>query len=128
MTPGEVLWVRVAAGEKVIGHRLTEPYVTDNDSWGDMPETHRIFWEREAEVLGAATQDPVTRPAHYTTYESGVECITITEHMNFCVGNAMKYLWRAGRKSGESELKDLKKAAWYIAREIARREKKEAPK
>jgi len=62
--------------------------------------------------------DPVHHPAHYTTHPSGVECITITEHMNFCLGNAMKYLWRADRKNG---LEDLRKAIWYLEREVARR-------
>ncbi len=65
--------------------------------------------------------DPVNHPAHYTQHPSGVECIQITEHMNFCVGNAMKYLWRAGLKFDDIE--DLKKSAWYINREIERRHK-----
>lgn len=63
--------------------------------------------------------DPVQHPAHYTQHPSGIECIQITEHMNFCIGNAIKYLWRADLKNG---LEDLKKAAWYIEREISRRE------
>jgi len=67
--------------------------------------------------------DPVNHPKHYTTHPSGVECIQITEHMNFCLGNAVKYLWRAGLKDGENELKDLKKAIWYINRELERRSK-----
>ena len=62
--------------------------------------------------------DPVNHPKHYTTHPSGVECIEITEHMNFCVGNAIKYLWRSGLK-GE-QIEDLRKARWYIDREIAR--------
>jgi hypothetical protein len=62
--------------------------------------------------------DPVTRPKHYTTHPSGVECITVTEHMNFCLGNAVKYIWRAGEKGDIIE--DLKKARWYLDREIAR--------
>jgi len=62
--------------------------------------------------------DPVNHPKHYTEHPSGVECIEITEHMNFCVGNAIKYLWRCGLK-GE-RIEDLKKARWYIDREIAR--------
>ena len=65
--------------------------------------------------------DPVNHPKHYTTHPSGVECIQITEHMNFCVGNALKYLWRAGEKNGYIE--DLQKAKWYIDREIERYEK-----
>ena len=62
--------------------------------------------------------DNVNHPKHYTTHPSGVECITITEHLNFCVGNAVKYLWRAGEKGDYIE--DLKKAKWYIQREIER--------
>jgi hypothetical protein len=62
--------------------------------------------------------DPVNHPKHYTAHPSGVECIEVTEHMNFCVGNAIKYLWRAGLK-GE-QIEDLRKARWYIDREIAR--------
>ena len=62
--------------------------------------------------------DPVNHPKHYTEHPSGVECIEITEHMNFCVGNAIKYLWRAGLKGEQVE--DLRKARWYIDREITR--------
>lgn len=63
--------------------------------------------------------DPVNHPAHYTDHPSGVECIQITEHFNFNVGNAIKYLWRAGLKG--DAIQDLRKAAWYINREIDRR-------
>ena len=62
--------------------------------------------------------DNVNNPPHYTSHKSGVECIQITEHMNFCIGNAVKYLWRAGLKGDAVE--DLEKAAWYIDREIRR--------
>ena len=62
--------------------------------------------------------DPVNHPKHYKAHPSGVECIQITEHLNFCRGNAMKYLWRAGEKG--SEIEDLEKACWYINREIDR--------
>lgn len=61
-------------------------------------------------------------PSHYKSHPSGVECITITEHMNFCLGNAFKYIWRAGLKS-ESAVEDLKKAIWYIQQEIKRLER-----
>ncbi len=57
-------------------------------------------------------------PTHYTSHPSGVECIDVTEHMTFNVGNAVKYLWRVGLK--DSSLTDLRKAAWYVAREIER--------
>ena len=62
--------------------------------------------------------DNVNHPKHYTQHPSGVECIEITEHMNFCLGNAVKYIWRASLKGNEVE--DLRKARWYISREIAR--------
>jgi hypothetical protein len=62
--------------------------------------------------------DPVNSPAHYTSHPSGIECIEVTEHMNFCIGNAVKYLWRADLKGGTE---DLKKAKWYIERELKRR-------
>lgn len=65
-------------------------------------------------------QDNVNHPKHYTSHPSGVECIQVTEHMNFCRGNAMKYIWRAGEKGNEIE--DLKKARWYLDREIKRLE------
>jgi len=64
--------------------------------------------------------DPVERPAHYNLHPSGVECIEITEHYNFNIGNAIKYLWRAGLKS-ENPRQDMEKAIWYINRELQRR-------
>lgn len=65
------------------------------------------------------SDDPVNHPSHYTSHPSGVECIQVTEHMGFNVGNAVKYLWRADEKG--NALEDLRKAAWYVEREIARR-------
>lgn len=66
-------------------------------------------------------QDMVNSPPHYTAHPSGIECIQITEHMSFTLGNAMKYIWRADLKNG---IEDLEKAAWYINREIENRKKK----
>lgn len=63
--------------------------------------------------------DNVNHPPHYNSHPSGVECITVVEHMSFNVGNAIKYLWRADEKGVPIE--DLRKAAWYIQREIERR-------
>ena len=65
--------------------------------------------------------DAVNHPSHYTSHPSGVECIAITQHMNFCRGNAMKYIWRADKKGDAAE--DLRKAVWYLNREIERLEK-----
>ena len=65
------------------------------------------------------TPDVVNMPSHYT--QLPVEAIDITEHFNFCMGNALKYIWRADHKGKPVE--DLRKAAWYIQREIERRER-----
>ena len=67
--------------------------------------------------------DEVNHPAHYTAYV-GVEVIQLTEQMNFNRGNAVKYIARAGLKSYDTEILDLKKALWYIQREINRMEAK----
>lgn len=62
--------------------------------------------------------DPVNHPPHYNSHPSGVECIQITRHMTFNIGNAMKYLWRNGLKDGNPSIQDLQKAMWYIQDEI----------
>lgn len=68
-----------------------------------------------------AENDPVNSPRHYRSHPSGIECITIAEHMGFNLGNALKYIWRADLKGDAIE--DLRKASWYINREIERRGK-----
>jgi len=60
--------------------------------------------------------DPVNHPVHYTSHPSGVEAIDITRHMNFNLGNAVKYIWRADLKG--NSLQDLQKARFYIDDEI----------
>ena len=67
--------------------------------------------------------DMVNHPPHYTSDPSGVECIEITRHRTFNVGNAIKYLWRAGLKGDDSKtVEDLRKSVFYINDEIARLE------
>lgn len=69
-------------------------------------------------------KDNINHPSNYNSHPSGIECIDIAEHHDFCIGNAIKYLWRAGLKSEdgiskkEKQIEDLKKAIWYIKREI----------
>lgn len=63
--------------------------------------------------------DPVNHPRHYTEHPSGIECIQVTRHFNFCLGNAIKYIWRAGLK--DDAVEDLRKAMWYIQEEINER-------
>lgn len=59
-------------------------------------------------------------PAHYRSNASSIECIEVTRHMNFNVGNAVKYLWRNGLKSQDTQVEDLEKAIWYLKDEIER--------
>ena len=65
--------------------------------------------------------DVVNSPPHYTEHPSGIECIQVTEHMGFNLGNAIKYIWRCDLK--KDAIEDLKKAEWYIDREIQKRTK-----
>lgn len=64
--------------------------------------------------------DNVNHPKWYTQHPSGIECIEITRHYCFSIGNAIKYLWRAGLKvdagltDRQKEIEDLNKAIWYI--------------
>jgi hypothetical protein len=68
--------------------------------------------------------DNVNHPQHYTSDPSGIECIQITRYRDFNIGNAIKYLWRAGLKQESSKdivdktIEDLEKAIWYINDEI----------
>lgn len=64
--------------------------------------------------------DIVDHPPHYTSHPSGVEAITVCEHMSFNIGCAVKYCWRQGLK--QDAITDLKKAIWYLQREVARLE------
>jgi hypothetical protein len=67
------------------------------------------------------SDDPINHPAHYNSHPAGIETITIVEHFTFNVGNAVKYAWRAGLKGGDDKrLEDLRKAVWYLNREIER--------
>jgi hypothetical protein len=76
---------------------------------------HAVEEVRDSAVV---MNDPVNHPSHYTSHPSGVEVIQITEHMNFCLGNAIKYILRADHKG--NQIQDLEKAKWYISREIER--------
>lgn len=87
-----------------------------------MSEASVVRPRQNAEYIGVAAHeaaDPVNHPPHYTAHPSGVECIQVTEHMGFNLGNAVKYIWRADLKG--AAIQDLEKARWYIEREIAKR-------
>lgn len=93
------------------------------DDWEDADTNAIRCWELALAEMRKRqmSDDPVTAPKHYKSHPSGVECIDIVEHMPFCIGNAIKYLWRYQLKNNATE--DLKKARWYIDREIQRLEK-----
>lgn len=60
--------------------------------------------------------DNVNHPKHYNSHPAGIECIEISRHMNFNLGNALKYLWRCNYKG--KKIEDLEKAKFYIDEEI----------
>lgn len=64
----------------------------------------------------SASDDMVDQPSHYTSHPSGIECIEITKHMDFLLGNALKYIWRSELK--DDMVQDLKKANWYLNKKI----------
>lgn len=71
-----------------------------------------------------ANGDAVNHPKHYNSLpakcECGkpIECIQVVEHMDFLIGNIIKYAWRAGAKDGTSALQDLEKMLWYAQRAV----------
>lgn len=81
---------------------------------------------RRAEIVETkpepARPSAVVHPKHYNAHPSGIECIEVVRHMNFNLGNVVKYLWRADHKGATIE--DLKKAAFYLNDEIKLREKR----
>lgn len=66
--------------------------------------------------------EAVDHPKHYGGADNPYEAIKIIEALglDFCLGNTIKYICRAGKKG--DELEDLKKAAWYLSRAIQQRE------
>ena len=75
----------------------------------------------EYDPLPVGKHDMVNEPPHYRWLPMGIEAIDITELFDFNLGNALKYILRSKHKGREIE--DLKKAQWYITREIERMEK-----
>lgn len=93
----------------------TQPLSEAIKEWVDVKED-----DKECEEFFERMKDVVNKPPHYTEHPSGIECIQVTEHMGFNLGNAIKYIWRCDLK--KDAIEDLKKAKWYIEREISKRE------
>jgi hypothetical protein len=70
----------------------------------------------------ADPSERIVHPRHYNQHQSNVETIELIEHLSLNLGNAVKYIWRCGLKSSESELRDLGSAKWYTERESSRTE------
>lgn len=83
------------------------------------------MFETELQGQREMAEDSVNHPKHYNSHPSGVECITIARHMNFNLGNVLKYIWRADHKG--ATLEDLKKARFYLDDEIKKRESEAQP-
>ncbi|WVX89666.1 hypothetical protein SEA_FEYRE_47 [Mycobacterium phage Feyre] len=134
--PAPAAWIVSTAGEVTVPVEAFAPAVpawigelvrlmsTPFDTAVFLPEA-ADFIDTTEEPLPVDLDDPaedvVNHPSHYTSHPSGVECITITEHMGFNLGNAVKYIWRCDLK--RDAIEDLKKAAFYVDREIAKRER-----
>jgi hypothetical protein len=104
-------WVVTEAGRRLRLERLEG--LERRHAWLDPEELHH-----PSEPPAAAPT--VDHPRHYNAHPSGVECIVVAEAFGFNIGNVIKYVWRADEKGGSIE--DLKKARWYLDREIARRD------
>ena len=90
-----------------------------NDQYAEIEQVRQ-----KTDSLPEFKHDFVNHPKHYCDHPSGIECIEITRHHDFAIGNAIKYLWRAGLKDSDNEIQDLKKAVWYIQDKIAQLENK----
>ena len=132
LSTNELLSIARGGTERALNAQKTlvkraESYDIDPDSftWVDLAkeisnaELTLAESKDESEDTSVPTVDTIN-PRNYKSHPSGVECIQVIEHMTFNLGNVVKYIWRADLKNG---VEDLKKARWYLYREIARLEK-----
>lgn len=83
-------------------------------------EYGQLVWQRNVRDVVNNTMDDtvintidvIHHPKHYTSDDCGVEAIEITSLLPACISNAIKYVWRCGKK--DEDLQELKKALWYI--------------
>lgn len=109
----KTIWVRPSRPEEL-------PFLDSlNDQYAEIEQVRQ-----QVNSLPEFKHDFVNHPKHYCDHPSGIECIEITRHHDFAIGNAIKYLWRAGLKDSDNEIQDLKKAVWYIQDKIAQLENK----
>lgn len=124
---GPVPVERIATTPIKIHTCICSPEAATAGHWAGCPQKQPGSQAVPAPLSVALPEDPahaqkgdaVSRPYHYTQHPSGVECITIAQHFSFNLGNAIKYVWRAGLKSTDV-VQDLKKAIQYLEFEIVR--------
>ena len=68
--------------------------------------------------MDEVVNDAVNHPAHYTDGKIEVIDFILDKKLGFCLGNAVKYISRAGKKNPEKYVEDLEKAIWYIKKQI----------
>lgn len=86
----------------------------------DIPPQIKIKEIRSINEDSENNNDPVNHPSHYTSGKIEVMDFIEDKKLNFARGNVIKYVSRAGKKDPNKELEDLKKAMWYLNREIER--------
>lgn len=117
--PSKAAVHRLSGGEEVVQCNRLEGHSSSVLHWN---RNFNYSWPNDHFLTNQPDQpEKVDHPPRYNTNPSGVECIDVVEHMTFNAGNAIKYIWRHGEKGDAVE--DLRKAIWYIEREIARIER-----
>jgi len=119
LAPEAISQTNDTAGEMFGAPRLRRRPIHRLSSESDAPRS------RDDTTVSEGSAPPLEEdqinPSHYRRHPSGVECIEITRHLNFNVGNAIKYIWRYQDKGDPIE--NLKKAQWYLNDEIVRLER-----
>lgn len=129
-TDEEIGRVVCTPGSRMIAYPVGEPYaICDKSEYEYELKDNAIFIKERVDRFKPAVpwreralpSDNVSHPPHYANgWSNGAEVIDLTEHLSFCAGNVVKYVCRAGRKDPDKHVEDLKKARWYIDREIER--------
>nr|DAR99164.1 MAG TPA: nucelotide kinase [Caudoviricetes sp.] len=129
-TAEEIGRVVYTPGSQMIAYPVGEPYaICDKSEYEyELKDNAIVIKERVDRFKPTApwqertlSSDNVSHPDHYAKgWSNGAEVIDLTEHLSFCAGNVVKYVCRAGRKDPGKHVEDLKKARWYIDREIER--------
>ena len=128
MDDGEIAYSKGAVYTSEQDNCITDNQGDTEHRW-EGEYTSKYFKPLGESILKNDNLDRIN-PSYYKQHPSGVECIDITKHYDFCIGNTIKYLWRCGLKQEEGisnkdkEIEDLKKALWYLQKKIEQLEKK----